>query len=195
MKKTDFFITKTISPGESSAPVTNYCINGSPFITVRHNMNGALAKVYIAILDRYKDIENMARQWDEVAYLMTYAYPMEKKLKAIEIMRQVAMNGYNVNDFNELKSSSRQDNLANCRQLLFFIEHKLFGFTCMKVGKSYNRDHATVVYNVKKFAQSFHHLDKFFDINVNIISILTNELLPEVKESFDCLKKELEESK
>jgi chromosomal replication initiator protein len=57
----------------------------------------------------------------------------------------------------DLMSTARHRILVEPRQVLFYILHKKMNITCVKVGKMFNKNHATVLHganNIKTFMEN-----------------------------------------
>ena len=70
----------------------------------------------------------------------------------------------NVKDlsFEDITSKKRHRHLAETRQKLFYIMHRVFNIPCTDVGKIFNRDHSTVLYGCKLIG-GFIEIDPAFE--------------------------------
>lgn len=185
-------LKKKVTQGESSAPVLHYNLHGQPFITIRFTMHPALGKAWESIFDTYNDLVSVSAQFPQLKYAVSLCYGKEKTNQIIEEVQQKVCNIYNV-DFEEIRGTSRSDELVSARQMLMFIEHKLFGKSCMSVAKKYQRNHATILHGCKLFVEALHHSYKYYDKYAIMFDWLMQEVMPEANAMLEANRKKLAE--
>ena len=187
-------LKKRITSGETSQSVLNYNLHGQPFITIRHKMNEQIGKAWESIFDTYNDLVAVSAQYPQLKYAITLCYGKEKTEQCIKEIERITCNAYKV-DFEDIIGTSRRDDLVSARQMMMFIEHKLFGVPCMKVARKYQRNHATILHGCRLFVEALHHSYRYYDKYAIIFDWLMQEVMPEANAMLEVNRKKLAEIK
>ena len=187
-------LKKKVTQGEASAPVLHYNLHGQPFITIRFTMHPALGKAWESIFDTYNDLVSVSAQFPELKYAISLCYSKERTEKIIAEIEEKTCMLYNAK-WDDIIGKSRLDELVSARQMLMFIEHKLFGNSCMNVAKKYQRNHATVLHGCRLFQNALHHSYRYYEQYAIIFDWMMQELLPEANAMLEVNRKKFAEIK
>jgi hypothetical protein len=92
-------------------------------------MHPQLSKAWEHIIDQYNDLLAVSIQFPELKNAISLCYSKGRTEQIIaEIERKVCIL-YNA-EWNDIIGTSRLDELVSARQMMMFIEHKLFGVGC-----------------------------------------------------------------
>lgn len=119
---------------------------------------------------------NIQPSIDKVVEIMKdhkFITSQDQEVVSIEKIQSVIANEYNLNT-RDFKSSKRAETIAYPRQIAMYLATNLTDMSLEGIGKSFNKDHSTVVYAKKKIEQKIHE-DAFF-------SAFINKLITKVKE-------------
>ena len=119
---------------------------------------------------------NIQPSIDQVRHLMKkhkFINPEEEENIDVERIKSVVAKKYNINP-KDFKSQKRMETIAYPRQIAMYLATVLTDMSLPSIGKSFNKDHSTVVYAKKKLEQKIHQ-DTYF-------SALINQLINEIKD-------------
>jgi hypothetical protein len=187
-------LKKKVVTSENTGTVLEYFYHGMPFITIRSQMHPQLSKAWEHIIDQYNDLLAVSTQFPELKNAISLCYSKQRTEQIIaEIERKVCIL-YNA-EWNDIIGTSRLDELVSARQMMMFIEHKLFGVGCMKVAKKYQRNHATILHGCRLFQNALHHSYRYYDKYAIMFEWLLQEILPEANAMLDVNRKKFAEIK
>ena len=171
-----------------------YYLHGMPFISIRTQMHPQLSKAWEHVIDQYNDLLAVSTQFPELKYAISLCYSKERTEKIIAEIEEKTCMLYNAK-WDDIIGKSRLDELVSARQMLMFIEHKLFGNSCMNVAKKYQRNHATVLHGCRLFQNALHHSYRYYEQYAIIFDWMMQELLPEANAMLEVNRKKFAEIK
>ncbi len=75
----------------------------------------------------------------------------------------------------EVMGKGKTKNVANARQMSFYLIRKLTSLTLEQIGEAMNRDHSTVLYSIRKVEENLNNDPKLVDAVHDITANITNK--------------------
>ena len=125
----------------------------------------------------YRDLNNMPLDLEHISAVISDMFKSEgNALPTPSLIISQVCKFYNV-DETALRGTQKNKNIAEPRQIAMYLIRKLTNLSLPDIGKEFNRDHATVLYGIRKIEVALKNADTQLQNNIRDITANINSSL------------------